>query len=73
MSICAIASIGEMGKCSLQCYRHATPYAQRLSMNRAYSHGTLGPDKRFVLPKKELDRILAETNGDLRLVEKKLG
>ena len=36
-------------------------------------YGTLGPDGGFVMPKSEFDKLLKETNGDLRKIEKKLG
>jgi|GEM_PF-2181083 len=35
--------------------------------------GTVGPDGGFVLPKSEFDRVLSESNGNLRTVEKNLG
>ncbi|MFV8333994.1 hypothetical protein [Flavobacterium sp. GSP14] len=48
----------------------AVRFTSRTSFNK---YGTLGPDGGFVLPKSELDRVLTETGGDLRLVEQKLG
>jgi filamentous hemagglutinin len=43
------------------------------SRNDAGKYGTVGPDGGFVLPKSEFDRVLLESNGNLRTVEKKLG
>lgn len=36
-------------------------------------YGTLGPDGGFVMPKSEFYKLLKETNGDLRKIEKKIG
>jgi len=43
------------------------------SRNAFDNYGTLGPDGGFTLPKSELDRLLNETGGNMRGVEKKLG
>ncbi len=48
----------------------AVRFTSRKSFNQ---YGILGPDGGFVLPKTELDRILNETGGNLRLLERKLG
>lgn len=46
----------------------------RFTSRSAYKkYGTLGPDGGFVLPKKELDKVLAESKGDIKLIEVKLG
>jgi hypothetical protein len=34
---------------------------------------TIGKDELFVLPKSEMDALLAKTNGDISLIEKELG
>ena len=39
----------------------------------AQKYGTLGPDGAFVMPKSEFDRVMTETGGDLRQIEKRLG
>lgn len=36
-------------------------------------YGTVGPDGGFVLPRSEFDKVLSESKGDLRIVERKLG
>ncbi|NMH66674.1 hemagglutinin repeat-containing protein [Shewanella salipaludis] len=36
-------------------------------------YGTLGPDGGFVMPKSEFDSLVVQANGDLRVVEEKLG
>ncbi|MBD8513419.1 hypothetical protein IFO68_12135 [Photobacterium sp. CAU 1568] len=43
------------------------------SRSATKKYGSLGPDGGFVLPKSEFDRVLSESKGDLRIVEKKLG
>jgi hypothetical protein len=43
------------------------------SREGAAQYGTVGPDGGFVIPKKEFDKVLNQSNGDLRIVEKKLG
>ena len=48
--------------------------ALRFTSRKAFEkYGTLGPDGGFILPKSELDRLLKETGGDLREIERKLG
>lgn len=58
-------------------YKHLSIFddgAVRFTSRNSFNlYGTLGPDGGFILPKSELDRILNETGGDMRLVEKKLG
>jgi hypothetical protein len=43
------------------------------SRNGIREFGTVGPDGGFVLPRSEFDKVLSESKGDLRVVEKKLG
>ncbi|MEI7369014.1 hemagglutinin repeat-containing protein [Pectobacterium sp. 1950-15] len=43
------------------------------SMGDVKKYGTLGPDNGFVMPKSEFDKLIKESSGNLRIVEKKLG
>ncbi|WP_338803383.1 hypothetical protein WDV76_14585 [Xenorhabdus griffiniae] len=43
------------------------------SMNDVKRFGTIGPDKGFVMPKSEFDKLMAESKGNLSIVEEKLG
>ncbi|WP_338860903.1 hypothetical protein [Xenorhabdus griffiniae] len=42
-------------------------------MNDVKRFGTIGPDKGFVMPKSEFDKLMAESKGNLSIVEEKLG
>ncbi|UYA60524.1 Hemolysin [Pectobacterium sp. F1-1] len=43
------------------------------SMGDVKKYGTLGPDNGFVMPKSEFDKLIKESSGNLRIVEKKQG
>ena len=43
------------------------------SREKVEKYGTAGNSEAFVLPKKEFDRVVKDSNGDLRAVEIKLG
>ncbi|ASA57881.1 hypothetical protein [Vibrio gazogenes] len=43
------------------------------SREKVEQYGTAGTSEAFVLPKKEFDRIVKDSNGNLRSIEKKLG
>jgi len=43
------------------------------SRNSFNNYGTLGPDGGFVLSKQDFDEIILESNGNLRIIEERLG
>ncbi|WP_318840425.1 hemagglutinin repeat-containing protein [Pectobacterium polaris] len=43
------------------------------SMSDVKKYGTLGPDNGFVMPKSEFDKLIKESSGNLRIIEKRLG
>jgi len=43
------------------------------SREKVEEYGTAGTDQAFVIPKAEFDKVVKESNGDLRAVESKLG
>lgn len=48
----------------------AVRFTSRKSVEK---YGTAGNSEAFVMPKSEFDRVVSEANGDLRVVEKRLG